>query len=258
MLSQQDCVAAITAHSLAFADAVRDNLDAEVEYCPGWTVADLVSHLTDVHWTWATIVEEHRSEPVAPEDRPPRVDDDRLVATFEAGAARLVRVLAAADPQAPVWTWAPAHQDARFVVRHQVQEMVVHHWDAEHARGRSLAAEPALAADAVDEFLEMSVSTDTDPADPATPDLGGVLVLACTDTGDAWRITPGSGAGTTLATRVGAPAVDAAVAPVAGQQVTLAAPATDLLLWLYGRVALEVPDADRALVERFRTLTYTD
>ena len=38
-LSTDDCIAAITAHSAGFAEAVRGNLDARVEHCPDWSVA---------------------------------------------------------------------------------------------------------------------------------------------------------------------------------------------------------------------------
>ena len=41
-LSTFDCIAAITEHSAGFAEATRDNLDARVEHCPDWSVADLV------------------------------------------------------------------------------------------------------------------------------------------------------------------------------------------------------------------------
>ena len=40
------CLAAIAEHSTGFAVATRDNLAAPVEHCPGWSVADLVWHLT--------------------------------------------------------------------------------------------------------------------------------------------------------------------------------------------------------------------
>ena len=33
----------------------REHLERPVEHCPGWNVADLVWHLTEVHWFWSTI-----------------------------------------------------------------------------------------------------------------------------------------------------------------------------------------------------------
>jgi len=55
-LSQADCVTAITEHSAGFAAAARGRLDARVEHCPGWSVADLVAHVVGVHWFWAEVV----------------------------------------------------------------------------------------------------------------------------------------------------------------------------------------------------------
>ena len=66
-----DFVDAIAEHSAGFA-AAADGVDAEVEHCPGWTVADLVGHLTEVHWFWGTIVEERlKRRPGCPGARPP-------------------------------------------------------------------------------------------------------------------------------------------------------------------------------------------
>src|SRR5688500_3588246 len=99
-LSTDDCIAAITEHSAGFAQATRDHLDARVEHCPEWSVADLVRHRTEVHWFWATIAEERAEAPVDESRRPPRAPDDELVAAFVAGAERLARVLFEADQSA--------------------------------------------------------------------------------------------------------------------------------------------------------------
>ena len=241
---------AIRRHSEGFAQAAEGNLYAAVEHCPEWSVADLVWHLTEVHWFWATIVVEHLDAPPGESRRPSRASDDGLVATFRAGARRLADVLAAANPSAHVWTWAPAQQDVAFVARHQVQEAAVHHWDARHAAGGDLQIEPQVAGDAVDEFLAFSVSTDadpTDPADPPRPALDGSFVLRCTDVDAAWTVTDGEAAGTVACRRGATPGVP-----------ELAASASSLLLWLYRRVPLDPGAVPTAVLERFRRLSSTD
>jgi uncharacterized protein (TIGR03083 family) len=130
-----DYVDAIASHSAGLAVAASGNLPAAVSCCPDWTVADLVAHLTEVHWFWGTIVEERLSAPPPDELRPGRAAPGDLIDTFREGAARLVRVLRAAGDEEPVWTWAPARADVGFVRRHQVQEAAVHHWDAANAAG---------------------------------------------------------------------------------------------------------------------------
>jgi uncharacterized protein (TIGR03083 family) len=245
-LSTFDCIAAITAHSAGFADATRGNLDARVEHCPDWSVADLVAHVTEVHWFWATIVKETPDSPPDTARRPARRPDDELVDAFVEGAARLVEVLRKADQSASCWTWAPWQQDVAFVTRHQVQEAAVHHWDAVNAAGDSLVIDPAVAADAVDEFLHFSVASEHDQDDPPAGALAGPLVLRATDTGDAWTLTDSD--------RPGALHVTRAAAPGPG----LEAGAADLLLWLYRRRALDTSAVPDDLLSRFTALTFTD
>jgi len=245
-LSTFDCIAAITAHSAGFAEATRGNLDARVEHCPDWSVADLVSHLTEVHWFWATIVSETLDAPPDASRRPARRPDDELVDAFVAGAARLVEVLRDADQSAFCWTWAPWQQDVTFVTRHQVQEAAVHHWDAVHAAGDSLVIDPAVAADSVDEFLRFSVASEHDQDDPPAGALDGPLVLRATDTGDVWTLADSDRPGALHVERgaVDGPAVEGSAA--------------DLLLWLYGRVRLDTTGVPDELLARFTALTFTD
>jgi len=242
-----DYVDAIAEHSEGFAGAAEGNLDAGVEHCPGWNVADLVWHLTEVHWFWSTIVEERLSEPPDESRRPERAGPDRLIEMFRRGADRLVHVLERTPDDARVWTWAPAQQDVAFVARHQVQEAAVHHWDAVHARGGDLEIELPVAVDSIAEFLTFSVSSEADPADPPRPALDGKFVIACSDTDTAWTVEDGGTPGT-LRMSEG----KAARAPV------IKAPASDLLLWLYQRVDVPLGDNVAELAARFRALTFTD
>lgn len=246
-LSTFEAIAAITEHSAGFAEAARGNLDAPVEHCPGWSVADLVWHLTEVHWFWGTIVAELLAAPPDESRQPARVADEQLVDEFVAGAARLVTALREADQSAACWTWAGWQQDVAFVTRHQVQEAAVHHWDAVHAAGGALLIGPAVAADSVDEFLHFSVASDHDVDEPVKHPLGGTLALRARDTGDAWTLTDGARPGTARVTGGAAAGVP-----------LLEADAGDLLLWLYDRVALEAAGVPADLLARFRDMRFTD
>lgn len=249
------CMSAIAEHSGGLAAAAEGNLDAAVESCPGWHVGDLVSHVTGVHWFWATIADERLSAPPSQDRRPPRAAPAELVETFRAGADRLCAVLSAADQAATVWTWAPAHQDIAFITRHQVQEAAVHHWGAVHAAGGALVIGSAAAADAVAEFLTVSVSSDADPADPQRPALDGRFTLIATDAGTAWTVTDGGTPGTVA---VHETAVDGDRVDAAGAGFVVRATASNLLLWLYGRVPLETATVPGDLLARFRVLCFTD
>jgi uncharacterized protein (TIGR03083 family) len=245
-VSTDDCVNAIARHSAGFAAAARDHLTRPVQHCPGWSVADLVRHLTEVHWFWATIAEELPHSPPEQSRKPARAADADLVDVFETGAARLVQVLRSADQSAACWTWAPQAQTVAFITRHQVQEAAVHHWDAADAGGAPWDVDPTAAADCVDEFLHYSVSSDADHEDPPGEPLAGTFVVRATDTGDSWTIADGNLPGTILVTSgtTAAPAVEGTAAR--------------LLLWLYGRADLHTSEVPRDLLARFRALTYTD
>jgi uncharacterized protein (TIGR03083 family) len=242
-----DPLQAIAEHSAGFATAADGNFGAQVKHCPDWTVVDLVRHVTEVHWFWATIVDERLSAPPDEVRRPVVPPDDELLEAFRSGAQGLVAVLHAADGGDKVWTWAPAQQDVDFVTRHQVQEAAVHHWDAVDAAGGSLVIDAPVAADSVDEFLTFSVSSEADPADPPRPPLAGSFGLLCTDADWAWTIADGKTPGTVSVSR-----------GVEGDLASIDASASDLLLWLYGRVELDTAPVEPELIARFRALSFTD
>ncbi|MBZ5733887.1 maleylpyruvate isomerase N-terminal domain-containing protein [Nocardioides sp. TRM66260-LWL] len=92
---------------------------ARVPSCPDWDADDLLWHLGEVQWFWARILE-HR--PAGPDALPARVvrPEDRaaLLAHLRAASADLRRLLAAADPAEPAWSWA-TEQTVGFTLRRQ-------------------------------------------------------------------------------------------------------------------------------------------
>ncbi|MBP1632279.1 MAG: hypothetical protein H6Q11_567 [Acidobacteria bacterium] len=205
--------------------------------CPGWDVAQLVWHLTEVHYFWGEIVARRLQDPEEVE-RLERPDGfPALLTRCRSGAERLADVLAAADPAAPVWTWS--HQkDAAFVIRHQAQETAVHRWDAEQAAGRVFALDAELAADAIDEFLEHTAAPWR--LQEAAP-VGGTVHLHPTDAPGEWTVAE-EAAGTLAVSREHAKG-DAA----------MRGPASDLLLVLYRRLPPGVLETfgDTGVLERF-------
>lgn len=245
-----DYFAEIALHSAALADAAEHHLSAPVEHCPGWTVTDLVAHVRRVHWFWGTVAELRLAAPPDGE-RPAIPAGDALIPQFRAGALRMVEILRTADQDAPVWTWAPAQQNIGFISRHQVQEAAVHRWDAEHAAGRAYHFDVPVAVDSIEEFLTYSVASPADPPPESTASLAGAFVLAATDADASWTISDAHLPGTAQFER----------GAVAGLP-TISATASELLLWLYRRVELQVTASDQAaakgLIERFQTLGDTD
>ncbi len=168
------------------------DLTITVPTCPKWTVADLVVHLGQIHrWAEALVRE------LAPEriktGRHATPDDD-LVAWLREGGDALVATLRAADPDAPMWSWAGDHH-VRFWSRRQLHETSIHQADAFLALGLPIAFDAAVAADSIDELLDVLPS-----AAYFAPDVSGLsgngetIHLHATDTPDApgigeWLIT---------------------------------------------------------------------
>ena len=239
-----DWLGALARDGGALGDAASAaGLGAAVAACPGWTVADLVYHVGEVHSFWRTIVAERRSTPDGLAE-PPRPADDALLGWYREGIDATVRVLRDADPAGAVWTWAP-QQDVAFVRRRMAQETAVHRWDAEHAAGRDHAIDAPIAAGGIDEFLEFFVGRARRDADP----VGGSVHLHCTDTDGEWVVRP-SGDGRTFGVTREHAKGDAA----------LRGAASDLLLLLWRRVPLDTVDVigDAAVAARLVAHTNLD
>jgi uncharacterized protein (TIGR03083 family) len=218
----------------ALADQAEGNLARPVPSCPGWSVADLVWHVGEVHHFWRTIAERRLSDPGAVE-RVARPGDDELVAWYRAGLGHLLAVLEALDPATSVWTWSRQH-DVGFIVRRMAHETAVHRWDADGAAGESQPIEAALASDGVDEFLDHFTAWRQDDAPP----LGGSVHLHCTDVAGEWIVHEDDDGALQLERRH--EKGDAA----------LRGSASDLLLALWRRIALDALDVvgDGAVAQR--------
>jgi uncharacterized protein (TIGR03083 family) len=208
--------------------------ETSVPSCPGWTVADLVWHLSGAHGFWTGIVEQRRIE--TPEfGRRDRPADGDLLDVYRAGLGRLVEVLAAVDPATPVWTWAGT-QGAVFVQRRMAHETAVHCWDAQRAGGDPPPVEAMLASDGIDELLSLARPVaDTEP-------IGGTVHLHCTDVPGEWLVIPAEGDERYTVTREHAKG-----------SCALRGPSSDLLLALWRRVPLDRIDVvgDTAVAARF-------
>ena len=132
------------------------DLAAAVPGCPGWTVADLDSHVLGVY--------RHKSVALRTGTAPPPREGGDWGVVAEGADVRAelsaayadLRSLLAADPGTATWAWWPGEQTGGFWQRRMAQETAVHRWDAESAvHGPDDAAPVAedLALDGVDEIL---------------------------------------------------------------------------------------------------------
>jgi uncharacterized protein (TIGR03083 family) len=180
-------LAALRADGPALKDAVTETgPDVAVPSCPGWTVADLVEHLTSLlHWVRESVARGVTTKPdprVTPVPRPEWPDAlDGL--RRELGGT--IETLDALDPEFPAWTWPAQAKKAGFWQRRMAHEVSVHRWDAELAAGRPTPIETKLAADGVTEVLDTWL-----PAGrrKGSTDMYGVVHLMATDASYEWFV----------------------------------------------------------------------
>ncbi|MEU6123112.1 maleylpyruvate isomerase family mycothiol-dependent enzyme [Streptomyces sp. NPDC047123] len=167
------------------------DLSLTVPTCPDWTLAELVRHTGGaVRWSErlvATRAETDIPDEDVPECGGPEGDDPAALDAWLAGTAELgARTFRAAGPDAPVWSWAD-DPSAGFWARRMTHELAVHRADAALAAGVPYAIEPDVAADAIDEWLDLvAFAQRTDPEDSAAElkGTGRSIQLHATDAPD--------------------------------------------------------------------------
>lgn len=236
----------IDERSKAFRAAVAaaPDLDAQVPTCPEWTLRNLAQHLGNVHRFWAATVKAGQAD-APPEGLPENRPEEReeLLAWSQESARELLDALREAGQDRGCWTWWPdsaSPQTAGAVARHQVQEAMVHTYDAQITAGKPEPLPEQAALDGVDEFLATCCVGDKWPHEPAVVDYHAAE-------GGSWRLVLSSEPSRLV--RLPEPATSAE-APDASARAT----AADLVLTFYGRLPIDTPaiEGDRTIFERLR------
>ncbi|WP_406449624.1 maleylpyruvate isomerase family mycothiol-dependent enzyme [Streptomyces sp. NBC_00876] len=217
--------------------AVRGaDLDATVPTCPAWTLRDLAVHVGGAQ-RWAGEIVRTRATEALPEERVPAFTPDGddpavLDAWLADGAATTAATLREAGPEVKAWSWYERDQSAGFWARRMAIETVVHQADAALAAKVPYEMAADLAADTIDEWLEIVAFAQAE-GDPEAAELRGgdrSIHLHATDVPDAeWLIEFGEDGFTWRRAHGKA-------------TVALRGPLTDLMLVFNRRLA---PDSDR-------------
>jgi uncharacterized protein (TIGR03083 family) len=246
--SYAELLSLIDERSAALGAAARaaPDLRLRVPGCPGWSLDDLAWHLAEVQRFWAVTVRlADPSAPPAPEQRIVADPGADVLGLLADATRQLLEALRAADPGTPAWAWwaaSGAPMTAGAIARHQVQEAAVHAFDAQEAIGKPEPLPAVVAVDGVAEFLSVGLSS-----------LGGW------PHGPA-RVAFAAAEGPRHLVDLSAGGVTVDPATPAGPAVTVHAPASDLVLALYGRTALtDLPaDGDRSILPRLAAWIRTE
>jgi uncharacterized protein (TIGR03083 family) len=226
MLDAQSYASAVEAAGLRIARDAAGNLDLVVPSCPEMTVAQLVAH-TAAFSRWSGTILRTGSPPA---EELGDVDDP--IAAHREHHGALVDTLRTADPDAEAWTWKTGEDRKRFWFRRAAQELGMHSWDVGNAVGRPLPFDATLAADGIDEMLDTFGAPNIAGYDTVAKvfDQGGRVVRwEATDTGNIWTFKQ-----------------DGELFDLAASdpEVTARSTASDLLLFVWGRLGLDALEVD--------------
>ena len=214
-------------------------IEANVPSCPEWEISDLLGHVGRLHRWVTAIVEAGGSDPADHwSNAEPPPPGERLD-WFAAGVDLVADALLAAPAEAEAWSWTD-DRSAGFWARRQANETAVHRWDAQGATGTVEPIDHALSVDGIDEFFGLIPFWRRESSVRGN---GETIHLHCTDGEGEWLLR--LAADGVLVTREHAKG-----------DVAARGPASELLLFLYGRVSpatLEV-FGDGALLERWQEL----
>jgi uncharacterized protein (TIGR03083 family) len=191
--------AEIAASTAVIARLVADgDLTATIPTCPEWTLRKLAAHVGRAH-RWAAEITSTRSAEFIPFRSVPdgKLPDDQAEAAgwLEAGAERVIAAVREADGDL-VWAFVPGNQvPASFWGRRMAHETLVHRADAQLAAGQPVEIDPGLAADAIDEWLDVMSGPSAGRPDPraaALPAGTTLHVHAAPPPGTAAGDLPGS------------------------------------------------------------------
>ncbi|MCN9242930.1 maleylpyruvate isomerase family mycothiol-dependent enzyme [Streptomyces sp. RY43-2] len=191
-----------------------DDLGSAVPSCPGWSLRDLLVHLTQAQRFWTAVVQ------AGPSEQPPGAPERS--AELAAATEAFVGALREAGPEAGCWGWwaaSGAPVTVGVAARRQVYEAAVHAYDAQLAVGSPQPVPSAIAVDGIDEFLTVLLGACGPwPHDP-------VRIALHTTEGPSWLLDLGP---------TGARVLDSP----ATADASLHGSASDVLLTLYGRLPL--------------------
>jgi uncharacterized protein (TIGR03083 family) len=215
-----DYLASTEANGRALVDiASRNDLDLPVPACPGWTLRDLLAHVSGAN-RWVSrcvssgLTAQERILPPAPTGR------DALLQWSEESLDELLSILSATAPDELVWTPIRGALGSVWWRRKAALEVAIHRNDAENAveLDRQII-DAQLALDGIDEYSQEFLPLMLHAVDESPPVTA--VLLSPTDIDDSRVLSL-------------IPSGDDRDPGVPGVELT--ASASDLLLWMWNRL----------------------
>jgi uncharacterized protein (TIGR03083 family) len=158
------------------------DLDRIVPSCPEWDLRQLLIHVGRVN-RWAKVAMELAPDAEYPRFGPRPDEDESVVTWVQDGLADLITYLESTDLDAACWTFV-GPGTRRFWARRQAMEVAVHRWDAENAVGTPSPIDADIAADGVEEWLDVQSARWFKGGDP----ISGSVHLHATDGEGEWFV----------------------------------------------------------------------
>ena len=240
-----------------FAQVLRHvDAAAPVPSCPGWTAADLLWHLTEVHLFWGAVIAsgattDEQVEAIE-QATPTRPLTREAALSLRARATEgLLSALHSTFEDALAWSWFPADQSVGFTQRMQTHEATIHRVDAELTAGVEVSPiDDQIAVAGLDHVIDVMWSWV-----PTQAERDPVGVLEFQPTGQAPRLIElyrwtGDAWGARHVRQMGARRAASGSTPIA--TVEGSAGELDLLVW--GRPSQVIRTGDRDLLADFAEL----
>jgi uncharacterized protein (TIGR03083 family) len=147
-------LAALELESRRVLDVDAARMEADVAWCPGWTVADVVAHLGRVQrWGTSLSVEPGSWTRFRETSEPPRGVTE-LLEWYAAGIGPMLAAFDGADLDVVVNTWA-GERPRGWWLRRLTHETAVHRFDAQAPIAVAAPIDATVAADGIDELFEV-------------------------------------------------------------------------------------------------------
>ena len=180
-----DYLSIISDESSRLVSAYELDRKAAVPWSDRWTVATVARHVAGTHHVVADVI---RGRPDADFglfgslQTPPKASPE-FVDWSRSGTASLLEQLSNVPADAECWSWFEPGRRVGWWARRMALEAVVHRSDTDAAQGREISVAPEVAADGIDEYLDVFVAASRAAQDaPAGP----TLSFECSDRSERW------------------------------------------------------------------------